>query len=552
MKKILLTIVASIILSGSAFAQDVARECVLFEVFTGVNCPWCPGAASAIGRMLEEGKSVAPVAYHTSAFSVPELYTNETNSRASYYYINSYPTVKVDGMLSPSMSGNGGNEQHAQQAYNQGMNAYNQRINKTSPYSIELSFAYNEGTTCNIEAEVSKVGECNATDVRLFIVVTESHIQRAWQGMSEVNFVTRDMVPSQNGTQLSADSESFTFTVDLAGIPRENCDIVAWVQNYSGNKEVYQAVKLPLSSLEFTDDLVINKVEEVALNSCSGKMSPRIIFKNSGTEPLTSATFQARTPNDTPTIFTTFEWEGNLAIGEETEIVLPEFDFADASNFIIEAIEINGNEDGYPIDNIYTIVPQESLVIEDGYMKLQLKTGSDPENMSIEIMNMDNGEITHTFTYEEANKVYNEEIYLPAVGCFRMTIRNTEGNGFGGGFWGVKDSNNKTIITGSSNSNNFRYAISFELTNNSVDVEEIENINNVNIYPNPASSTINVSAENLNTIKVYNAVGQLIYAENATSDNVKIDAQNWANGFYYVTVETTDGNKVSQKVIVNR
>ncbi len=551
MKKILLTIVASIILSGSAFAQNVARECVLFEVFTGVNCPWCPGAASAIGRMLEEGKSVAPVAYHTNAFSIPELYTNETNARANYYYIMSYPTVKVDGKLSPSMSGNGGNEQHTQQAYNQGMSAYNQRINVTSPFTIDLSFEYSEGTNCIVKVNVEKVGDCDGNDVRLFVVMTESHIQRTWQGMSEVNFVTRDMIPNQNGTPLTSDSQTLEATIDMAGFPRENCEIIAWVQNYSGTKEVYQAVKLPLSEMTFTDDLVIDNVEEVSLGSCSGKSSPRVTFKNSGTETLTSAVFNVKTSSDVEVV-SSYQWNGNVPAGESVEIILPEFNFNDASNFVIEATEVNGNSDGYPVDNIYNVEVTEPLAIEDGYMKLQLKTGSDPENMTIEIMNMDNGEVTHTFAYEEANKTFQEDIYLPAVGCFRMTIKNTAGNGFGGGFWGVKDSDNKTIITGSSNSNNFRYEFSFEFTNNAVSVNEVESLNNINIYPNPASSSINVSAQNLTNIKIYNAVGQLIYAEDATSDNVRIDTQNWTNGFYYVTVETADGNNVSQKVIVNK
>ena len=551
MKKILLTIVASIILSGSVFAQNVARECVLFEVFTGVNCPWCPGAASAIGRMLEEGKSVAPVAYHTNAFSIPELYTNETNARANYYYIMSYPTVKVDGKLSPSMSGNGGNEQHTQQAYNQGMSAYNQRINVTSPFTIDLSFEYSEGTNCIVKVNVEKVGDCDGNDVRLFVVMTESHIQRTWQGMSEVNFVTRDMIPNQNGTPLTSDSQTLEATIDMAGFPRENCEIIAWVQNYSGTKEVYQAVKLPLSEMTFTDDLVIDNVEEVSLGSCSGKSSPRVTFKNSGTETLTSAVFNVKTSSDVEVV-SSYQWNGNVPAGESMEIILPEFNFNDASNFVIEATEVNGNSDGYPVDNIYNVEVTEPLAIEDGYMKLQLKTGSDPENMTIEIMNMDNGEVTHTFAYEEANKTFQEDIYLPAVGCFRMTIKNTAGNGFGGGFWGVKDSDNKTIITGSSNSNNFRYEFSFEFTNNAVSVNEVESLNNINIYPNPASSSINVSAQNLTNIKVYNAVGQLIYAEDATSDNVRIDTQNWTNGFYYVTVETSDGNNVSQKVIVNK
>lgn len=549
MKRTLLTIIISLVISSSIMAQNVARECVLFEVFTGVNCPWCPGAATAIGRMLEEGKSVAPVAYHTSAFSVPELYTNETNARANYYYISGYPTVKVDGMLSPSMSGNGGNEQHAQQAYNQGMNAYNQRINVSSPYTIDLSFEYQSGTECKVTATVNKVGECNSNDVRLFIVLTESHIQRTWQGMQEVNFVTRDMIPNQNGTQLTSDIQTMEATINMDGFPRENCDIVAWVQNFSGNKEVYQAVKLPLSELSFTNDLVIKNVEDVVLGSCSGKMSPRITFNNAGTESLTSAVFNVKVGNET---LSTYQWEGNIAAGENTEIIFPEFVFGDASNFVIEATEINGNNDGYPVDNIYEISVAEPLVIEDGYIKLQLKTGNDPENLTIEIKNMDNDEVLYSFEYEEPKTIYNHEMTLPEIGCYRMTIRNTEGNGFGGGFWGVRDSDNTTLMVGTSTDNDFRYEFAFEFDNKSVNVEEIESLNDVNIYPNPASSVINVTATNLTKIKIYNAVGQLIHNEEVSSDNVTVDTQNWTNGFYYVTVETANGNSTSQKIIVNK
>lgn len=549
MKKLLLTIIASIVLSGSVMAQNVARECVLFEVFTGVRCPWCPGAATAIGRLLDEGKSVAAVAYHTSAFSNPEFYTNETNARANYYYITGYPTVKIDGVLSPSMSGQNGNEQQAQASYSQGLNAYNQRINVTSPYTIDLSFDYVSGTECKVTATANKVGDCNGADVRLFVVLTESHIQYSWQGMPEVNFVTRDMMPTQNGTQLTSDSQTFETTIDMANFAKENCEIIAWVQNYTGNKEVYQAVKLSLSELLFANDMVIKEVENVTVGSCSGKMAPRITFKNAGSEALSSVVFNVKVGDET---VSTYEWSGNIATGETENIALPEFDFGDASNFIIEATVVNGNNDGYPVDNYYSIDVEEPFTIEDGYMKLQLRTGDDPENLTIEIMNMDDGEITHSFTYEEPKEMYNEDIYLPKVGCYRMSIKNAAGNGFGGGFWGLKDSDNKTIITGSNGKNAFKYGFSFEFNCNAVNVNEYEFLNNVNIYPNPASSVINVSAENMTNVKVYNAVGQLIYAEETENDNVNIDTQSWTNGLYYVTVETVDGNSTSQKIIVNK
>ena len=69
--------------------ENVARECVLFELFTGVRCQYCPAAANAVAQLLEEGKAIAPVAFHTSAFSTADYYTTETNARASYYGITS-------------------------------------------------------------------------------------------------------------------------------------------------------------------------------------------------------------------------------------------------------------------------------------------------------------------------------------------------------------------------------------------------------------------------------------------------------------------------------
>lgn len=114
--------------------DNVARECVLFEVFTGVQCPYCPAAANGIAQLLEEGKAIAPVAYHTSAFSRPEYYTNETEARASYYGITSYPTLKADGLL--TFSGGGGASESNYSTY---LSRYNQRINQTSPFTIDLS-----------------------------------------------------------------------------------------------------------------------------------------------------------------------------------------------------------------------------------------------------------------------------------------------------------------------------------------------------------------------------------------------------------------------------
>ena len=219
MKKSLLTIVA-LMLFGSLSAQNVARECVLFEIFTGVNCPYCPAAANAINQMMDEGLAIAPVAVHTSAFSTQDFYTNETNARANFYGITSYPTLKADGITGVSGGGNA-----SQSNYNSYINYYNNRISVSSPFTIDLSYSFVEGSTCQVTAMVEKVGECNAANLKVMIALTESHIQRSWQGMSELNAVTRDFIPTQNGTVFSGQSAIVTETFDMAGFPKENISL---------------------------------------------------------------------------------------------------------------------------------------------------------------------------------------------------------------------------------------------------------------------------------------------------------------------------------------
>ena len=542
MKKIILSIIFAVLMTSTIVAQNVARECVLFEVFTGVNCPYCPAAANGIAEMLEEGLSIAPIAYHTNAFSTQEFYTNETNARANYYGINSYPTLKADGKLTKAGGGSA-----SQSMYSNYIGFYNQRIGLDSPFSIDLTYDYKSGTECEVNAVVTQVGDCSSTDVRVFIVLTESHIARAWQGMSEVNFVVRDMIPNQNGTTYTGGTQTVTGTFDMQGYLKENCELVAWVQSYNGDKEVYQAVRLPLTSTALQYDLAILKTEEVVVKSCSGRVAPRFTIKNYGTEALNSVLF--RVTDDAGVELTTYLWEGYIPQDGTTDFVFEEIDCNYSSYINIEAVELNGNADEMPFDNIRNIALVTADEIEDGYMKIQIKTGSDPENLLLEVKNMNTNVVDHSFTFEDANKVYTFEIYLQDVACYRVSFKNAKGEGLGGGFFAVKDSNNSTIFSGTSN--DFRYELASEFSNQTVSIDEI-GVENIKIFPNPATSVVNISVKDLYQVDVYNNIGQLIYTEIVNNDNVVLDTESWGNGLYYIDIETKNGSHLSQKVIVNK
>jgi len=63
-----------------------------------------------------------------------------------------------------------------------------------------------------------------------------------------------------------------------------------------------------------------------------------------------------------------------------------------------------------------------------------------------------------------------------------------------------------------------------------------EEIDDINIYPNPASSTLNLSGVQGTTITVYNLVGEVIFEEDVTAPTTRIDVSYFENGNYIVRI----------------
>ena len=550
MRKLLLTVIATMMMAVSVSAQNVAKECVLIEAFTGIACPFCPAAAGGISEMVKEGLSIAPLAFHTSYYT-PDGYdyaTTETNSRGSWYKVKSYPTVIIDGVAAPMV---GGYASDYLSAYNKIKAEYEKRVNLESPYKVELTYEYDSWNKCAAKVVVNKVGECPGDDVRLFIALAETNIPQAWGGWSEVNAVVRDVVTSTSGTKLVGDTEEITALFDVHNYKKENCYLVAWVQNTGSNKEVYQAVKVSIAESSAEYDLGISNIENVPTESCSGKMKPTFTIKNHGTQPITSAVFNVT--NDAGYQLGSYKWEGALAQNAEVDFELPEINFGGAGAVNVEVGELNGSfEDQWTFDNTFAYEAAAPYSLpDDGTLTFQIRT-SEPENVTIDIVNVSKGKTVKTLTFSSTS-VIKENYTLPEHGCYRIIIKNSKGNGAGNinSFWGILDSKKKKIVVAEQGEKQFKYNYPIEIVYGSVGVEDVV-AENINVYPNPAKSVVNVFAENLNKVTVFNSIGQVVYTQVADSDNMIINVESWTNGLYYINLETKDGAKSSQKVVVNK
>ena len=104
-----------------------------------------------------------------------------------------------------------------------------------------------------MDVSAEQLWDYTASDLRLHVVLTESHIPVNWFGLSEVNFVCREMYPDQFGTAVTlennGDSEDFHFDVEVPDTHMiENCELVIFMQD-NGGKEVMNSTKVHLGQL---------------------------------------------------------------------------------------------------------------------------------------------------------------------------------------------------------------------------------------------------------------------------------------------------------------
>ena len=540
MKKLFLSVVVMFFMS-TVFAQtkdNVARECVLFEIFTGVRCPYCPAAANGIAQMMEEGLAIAPVAYHTTAFSTEEYYTNETNARANYYSISSYPTLKADGVT--GMSGGGNANENMYSYY---MNYYNQRINVPSPFTIDLSYEPVDGTSCRVNCTVTQVGDCNGSDVRVFIALTQSNIDVGWQGMQGLHHVCRDMIPTQTGTLFTGPTMTISETFEMHW-PKEDCYLTAWVQNYSGGtKEVYQAVRMSMA-LDLDYDIALKSVENVVTQNCSGIQQPKMTVKNLGNQTITFFDLCAFDGHEDHRQ----SWHGSLPKGSSVTVTMDEFVAAPCDALHFYAVMPNGEGDQYLPDNFIHVALEDVPEI-DGYLKMQLKTGSHPQNIRVQIIETESGEEVNSYTFDQANHVYSEDITLLNAGCYRIRVRDIAGEGMGSGYFQFKDANNNVVFKGGGQVEPFAYELSSELScDGTLSVEETEKELPL-VYPNPSEGLFYLNLGKGNwQVQVYDITGRKVL-ESQNDGIGSVDLSGRRSGMYFLKA-TNGTQEINTKIVI--
>ena len=91
-----------------------------------------------------------------------------------------------------------------------------------------------------------------------------------------------------------------------------------------------------------------------------------------------------------------------------------------------------------------------------------------------------------------------------------------------------------------------------EITVNVVGDDAVDEfgVENIALYPNPTSGKVNIKAEAMKNVTVYNVTGQIIMMQAVDNDEIMIDMSSFENGMYLINIITDNGNVVKTLNIV--
>ena len=78
-----------------------------------------------------------------------------------------------------------------------------------------------------------------------------------------------------------------------------------------------------------------------------------------------------------------------------------------------------------------------------------------------------------------------------------------------------------------------------------------QKMDNIRLYPNPASDYVMVLSNSLSQIKIFNQLGQIIYQKNNPANQQKINTKPIIKGIYFVECISLKGEKIIKKLIIN-
>lgn len=358
-----------------------------------------------------------------------------------------------------------------------------------------------------------------------------------------------DMV--QNYMDYSDDSCMNIFTID------QKARMITVMNNGTRRASLKTSTKdiaIPL----FANDaeLKLENVCSTTGGSCSATPSRKVTLYNRGTSTLTSASINYAVSGGTSG---TYNWTGSLAANKFATFDIP-FTATAAGTVNFTLVNANGVADQRATNNTITNAsftiptPATNYAVTTAVFRLQKDFyGSET------VWSLKNSAGTTVYSggpYADTTTLpalITQNWTLPANDCYTFTITDEYGDGiccdYGTGYYDIKTATGVVIASSpASTTSSYGLGETKVFTNNLLGRGEFSASNDIYVYPNPATSQVNISVPSElglpQKFTIHNTLGQVVKQKSISSESdLSFNASALSNGVYLITIEKDNQSK---------
>jgi len=619
MKKQLLLLGSCILTSIFSFSQNtpvsqsVEQKNAILEELTGIHCTFCPDGHKIAKEISDANPGrVVVVNIHAGGYATPssgevDLRTTDGTALNSWMAPSGYPSGAVQRRaVSGSMPVSRGSWS----------SMVNTVLTESSPVNIALDATIDAtNNTVTVTVEIFYTATQNlGTNHYLNVGILQDNIEGTQTGAStnptailpNGNYLHQHAFRGFinpggiNGDQFDAAqsgviTKTYTYTlptkVGNVNLSLPDLKFFAFVgpgKNTATTSELFTAAEVAPVILNIPPGVAnLNEIVSSLNVGCNtlANISPVINVYNSGLE-ITSLSLTASVNGG---LAHEYNWTGSIG-SYDSELItiddMPDFVPNTSNNSVLITItEVNGGVGslGAIYSGLKTIA--KSKAATGSIFRVEIFTDAYPEETSWEILNSSNQVVasgggyaasTEAIQSPDANTKITHEVTLNASDCYSFKLKDSYGDGLAegtnpaGGFgFKIKQGSltlysalSSTYSMSSSGSGNAKYELTegvLDLTYeaaSTASLTDLENVLNMEVYPNPASENVKVRFNALNndyTISLVDITGRTLISNNYTSLNgsqsIELPLTDISSGNYIVTISSANG-VVNQHIVV--
>ncbi|AFL80026.1 Outer membrane protein Omp28 [Aequorivita sublithincola DSM 14238] len=555
--------VSFLLLVANSFSQTIVstspqNQNVIFEEFTGIHCTFCP-SGHTISQALQDANPdrVSLIYIHQGGYAnpgngEPDFRTQWGNAIVNQTYSGSgfgYPSATVNRHIFPGRSmASGGGTAMARPYW---VISANETMAKVSPVNLAVEASIDVQTNVmTVHVEGYYISDSPETTNLLNVALLQNNTKGPQTGGGAGNNYIHmhrlvEMITGQwgelinNTTANTFVDRTFTYTIPTAynDVPTvlEDMEVVAYISNTNQEIPTGHSTLPTFTGLTIAYDASLLEIPEI-LPTCVDEFGTDIIVKNVGIEPLTSIAIQYIVNGDSHT----YNWVGNILSLRTEAISLPPVNYTlNIENTLEVALPADDNNSNNSISTTFEKAPQGT-----GLVNLELITDNWGYQMSWKILDS-NGDIVDSGDSPYSNSTINIDLSLEAD-CYSIILTDSGNNG--GTTVTLTDSQGTQLFFaegnwGSKRKGNFR-------SNGVLEINSF-NTDKINLYPNPATTILNLrNAENAN-ILIYDVLGKLIISQKNVAMDSLINVSKLRDGTYFMKI-SKDNLTTTKRFLISK